>query len=115
MSDTVIKALVAAVVALVLVMLLRPKSDLDGKRARELVKKGEQLVDVRSAAEHAAGHIDGAVNIPVGAIAARAGELSKDEPVILYCQSGARSAAAKGALQRAGFTEVYNLGGMSNW
>jgi phage shock protein E len=39
----------------------------------------------------------------------------KDQPVVVYCASGARSAAATAALQRAGFATVFDLGGMRNW
>ena len=77
-----------------------------------------QLVDVREADEYhgSLGHIRGAKLIPLGALAARAGELSRDRPVVAVCRSGARSAQASVLLQRAGFKDVANLaGGMLRW
>lgn len=92
------------------------RADLDGTKARELVAGGALLVDVRSPAEFAAGHIDGARNVPVSELGQRAGELgATDRPVIVYCASGTRSAMAKRALRKAGYAQVYNLGSMRNW
>lgn len=85
-------------------------------KARALVKDGAKLVDVRSPGEFAAGHIDGAINVPVQELANRTGEVGdKTKPVVVYCASGMRSASAAGMLRRAGFAEVHDLGGMSRW
>ena len=92
------------------------RADLGPARARQLVASGATLVDVRSPAEYASGHIDGARNIPVGEVGRRTLELgSKATTIIVYCASGARSAMAKRTLQHAGFETVYNLGSMRNW
>ena len=92
------------------------RADISSARARQLVADGARLVDVRSAGEFAATHLDGARNIPVGEIGRRARELGdKSKPVIVYCASGTRSAIAKRTLKSAGFSEVYNLGAMHNW
>ena len=86
------------------------------EQAHALVDDGAHLVDVRTPGEFAAGHIDGAVNIPVQEIAERMDEIGKrDEPVVLYCRSGARSGRAKRILEQAGFASVHNLGAMSRW
>mgnify|MGYP001315044109 CR=1 FL=1 len=74
-----------------------------------------QLIDVRTAEEYATGHIAGSINIPVQEIGARLGEISQDEPVVLYCRSGNRSGQAAQILDGAGFTGVYDLGGISSW
>ena len=77
-----------------------------------------QIVDVREPAEFtgALGHIAGARLVPLGALAARAGELSKERPVVAVCRSGARSARATLLLREAGFDKVANLaGGMLRW
>jgi len=77
-----------------------------------------QIIDVRESDEYhgSLGHIRGARLIPLGALAARAGELSPDRPVVAVCRSGARSAQASVLLQRAGFKDVANLaGGMLRW
>jgi rhodanese-related sulfurtransferase len=111
------KLIGAGVVVLLIALLLWWKrSDISSAEAHQLVKEGAQLIDVRSPGEYAAGHVEGARNIPVGEIAARSGELgATDRPIILYCASGTRSAMAASKLRSAGFSRVYNLGGMSNW
>lgn len=82
--------------------------------ARALVKQGAQLVDVRTREEFAQGHLPGAKNLPVEALAGRTRELgSKDKPVVVYCRSGARSGQAASLLRAAGFKKVVNLGPMS--
>jgi hydroxyacylglutathione hydrolase len=74
------------------------------------------VVDVRRPAEHAAGHVPGAVNLPVDEIAARAGELDRTRPIAVTCAGGYRSAAAAGILERAGFTLAADLlGGTTAW
>jgi phage shock protein E len=103
-------------VAMVALFWYLKRPDITAAAARALLTKGATLVDVRSPGEFGGGHLDGARNIPVGDIARRSRELGdKQRPVIVYCASGARSAAAKRMLQRAGFSHVYNLGAMSNW
>ncbi len=88
----------------------------DGARARALVAGGARLVDVRTPEEFAAGHVEGALNIPVDALAGRLGELPDPAaPLVLYCGSGRRSARAAALLAEKGYTAVYDLGGMSNW
>ena len=62
------------------------------------------------------GHIRGAMLMPLGELAERAGELPKDKPVVAVCRAGSRSAHATAILQKAGFTDVANLpGGMLRW
>jgi glyoxylase-like metal-dependent hydrolase (beta-lactamase superfamily II)/rhodanese-related sulfurtransferase len=77
-----------------------------------------QILDVREPDEFTGplGHIRGAVLIPLGELAERAGELSKDRPVVAVCRAGGRSAQATTILQQTGFKEVANLiGGMLRW
>ncbi|HXP05868.1 MAG TPA: rhodanese-like domain-containing protein [Stellaceae bacterium] len=77
-----------------------------------------QILDVREEDEFSGplGHIEGAVLIPLGELAARAEELAKDQPIVAVCRAGSRSAQATVILQQAGFTDVANLnGGMLRW
>ena len=74
-----------------------------------------QLIDVRTPQEFAGGHIAGAVNIPVEELAGRIGEVTQDQPVVVYCRSGNRSAQAAQILDQAGFAPVYDLGGVIAW
>ncbi len=56
------------------------------------------------------------MNIPLQSIGAVAEtELDKTKPVVLFCQSGARSGMAVQVLQSLGFTEVYNMGSYMAW
>lgn len=76
------------------------------------------IVDVRSAAEFATGHIAGARNIPLSDLSQRSAELEKlkDRPLILCCQSGARSGSALSKLRGMGFEKLFNLqGGIAEW
>ncbi len=70
-----------------------------------------QLVDVREPAEVAQGSLPGAVNIPLGELADRLADLSKDRRVVLLCRSGNRSTQAARFLTSAGFGDVVNLSG----
>lgn len=111
------KLAIAAIILGVAVYLLRPpKADISGPEARKLVEAGALLVDVRSQGEFADGHVDGAINLPVGEIGGRLEELGdKDRDVVVYCRGGRRSARAKSILVEHGFVAVRNLGGMGNW
>ncbi|HHH30559.1 MAG TPA: rhodanese-like domain-containing protein [Polyangiaceae bacterium] len=96
----------------------RPKPDVDGKEARALVEEeGATLLDVRTAAEFSGGHLPNAINIPVAELGSRLEELKGDRgrPIVVYCQSGMRSAQAKKELQRNGFEHVHDLGGRHRW
>lgn len=74
------------------------------------LERGAQVVDVRETWEFGAGHVPGAVNIPLDELIGRIGELR--EPLVLVCASGNRSGmAAQYLTQRAGFHDVANLAG----
>ena len=76
---------------------------------------GETLLDVRGPDEFAAGHLDGALNVPVDELGQRLSELGpKARPVAVYCRSGRRSAAAARLLREAGFVRVTDLGGLND-
>lgn len=80
------------------------------------LKRGEapRLLDVRTAGEYDAEHIDGAVHMPLPAVPRRMTELSKDGPLAVICGSGYRSSIAASLLSIAGFGRVQNvMGGMS--
>ena len=77
---------------------------------------GAKLIDVRTPAEFADGHIPGAVNVPlqqIGSIAAAVPEAAT--PLFVYCMSGARSQQAVGALKQMGYTDARNIGGIGSW
>jgi molybdopterin/thiamine biosynthesis adenylyltransferase/rhodanese-related sulfurtransferase len=75
-----------------------------------------QLIDVREPFEYEIARIDGAKLIPLGEIAERSDELEREQPIVVHCHSGQRSAQAVQLLQQRGFTKVYNLdGGIDAW
>ncbi|MGA5301682.1 FAD-dependent oxidoreductase [Nucisporomicrobium flavum] len=80
----------------------------------EAVAAGATLVDVRTPAEHAAGHIPGSLNVPVDDLRARLGTLPGGE-LIVYCQVGQRGHTAAALLSGLG-RSVRNLdGGYRTW
>ena len=87
--------------------------------AVQLMNKEDVVVlDVREPSETAGGKISKAIQIPVGALKTRIGELEKhkDKTVLVYCKTGARAGAACKELGRNGFEKVYTLsGGMAAW
>jgi phage shock protein E len=90
--------------------------DVSSSEARRLVEGGARLVDVRTPEEFAAGHISGAINIPVEDLDRRLGDIEpKDRAIVLYCRSGNRSGRAARMLRSAGYGAVHDLGAMSRW
>jgi rhodanese-related sulfurtransferase len=76
------------------------------------------ILDVRDAAEFAAGHIQGAKNIPVAELANRLKEIEKfkDKTVLVHCQKGMRAKAACSILRAQQFSQLHNLqGGLDTW
>ncbi len=107
---------IGILVVVALFLYTRLAGKVPSAEARQLVAAGAALVDVRSPGEFGAGHIEGAINIPVDQIAARHAEIgAKDRPVVVYCASGMRSASAASTLKSLGFTTVADVGGMANY
>lgn len=71
---------------------------------------GELVLDVRAASEFVAGHVPGALNIPVDVLRDQLGELERDRAIIAYCQVGMRGYLATRILTQHGF-KVRNLSG----
>lgn len=107
---------VVAVALIAVYFLFLRGGDVSGAQARQLVQAGARLVDVRTPAEFAAGHIDGAVNIPLQDLQRRMSELApRERPIVLYCRSGNRSGRASHLLKGAGYAAVHDLGSISRW
>ena len=101
-------------------LIMRPSGNsVSPGEATQLINREDAVViDVREAGEYNAGHLLDARHIPLGELAKRTAELDKfkDKPIILNCQSGARSASACSILSKAGFARVHNLeGGIAAW
>jgi rhodanese-related sulfurtransferase len=78
-------------------------------------KEQHLLLDVRTSEEFQSGKIAGAKNIDLQSMQLRLAELPKDRPIVIYCRSGNRSRTAAELLARAGFTQIYDLGGLMQW
>ena len=76
---------------------------------------GVQLVDVRGADEHEAGHIAGDRHIPFDRLKDEVVTLDREQPILLYCRSGERSATAAEALQASGWNANSIEGGLLDW
>lgn len=120
--DNIVLILIAVVSGAMLLwpLLTRGASggaSLDTLRATRLINdSGAVVLDVRTPAEFAAGHLPNARNIPLGELDKRAGELPANKPVLVCCTSGVTSSRAAGVLRKAGRTDVFNLsGGLEGW
>ena len=78
--------------------------------------KGYMVVDIRPAANYAAGHIRTAINIPLKELGVSFNKLDRTKDIIVYCDLGIQSKLACEVLINAGFKDVYNLtGGLKEW
>ncbi len=109
-------------VALLLPMLNRGAggvANINSTEAVVLMNRSKPLIlDVRDAAEFAAGHIQGAKHIPVAELLARMKEIEKfkDKPVLVHCQKGMRAKGACSILKAQQFSQLHNLhGGLDAW
>lgn len=82
------------------------------RQARAWLAKGAQVIDVRTPGEYQSRHVPGAVNVPLDHLTDQMARYApgKDQPVLLYCLSGGRSAVAQSRLKRMGYQHVFNLG-----
>ena len=92
---------------------LKP-TDINAGVKEALATPGAILLDVRTPAEYAAGHIPKSRNLPLDCI----GDMAKDYPdqscaYFLYCQSGMRSQQAAAALRNMGYEHITNIGGIA--
>lgn len=96
----------------------KPVSSISMKEAeRELASdKSIYLLDVRTGEEFASGHIPGSINLPLDRIAGVVQAIpEKDARIFVYCHSGARSFQACMMMERLGYTDVTNIGGIMQW
>lgn len=92
---------------------------INDEELNHMMKNNKKLLilDVRSEGEFRSGHIPKSKNIPVQEIKSKIGtlDLYKDNEVVVYCASGARSSTAANILAKNGFNKLYDLGGISNY
>ncbi|TRW98573.1 rhodanese-like domain-containing protein [Flavobacterium gawalongense] len=82
----------------------------DTTQMEKLIKEGAFLVDVRTPAEFAEGHVKGSTNIPLDQVANQLAKFKGKEQIIVFCRSGNRSGQAKLILEQNGFTNITNGG-----
>lgn len=87
--------------------------------AKTMIDENQETVilDVRTPEEFTEGHLENALLIPDYELDARAeAELpDKDTPILVYCRSGRRSAAAAGKLAAMGYSNIHDMGGILDW
>ena len=89
--------------------------EVDPRTGQTMVDEGATLLDVRHQEEWDAGHAPEAVFLPLDQLGDRYTELLPDQPIVVICRSGARSAKAAEALVGAGDQAVNLAGGMKAW
>ena len=84
--------------------------------AQSSVNSDAIVIDVRTPAEYADGHLDGALllDVTAGELQAAIPDLDPHADYVVYCRSGQRAAAAVDLMEDAGFTQVRNLGSLAD-
>lgn len=93
-------------------------SEIEPQEVKARIDRGDKfiLIDVREPHEYQICNIPFAQLIPLGTVAARLGEFSKDADIVLHCKSGVRSGKAQAIFKEAGFKHVLNMkGGILAW
>ena len=107
---------ILGVVAAVAVLLAFKQADsLSDEAAREYLRQGAKVIDVRSVEEYRERHLPNTLNIPLDEMEQR---IDKELPekstvLLLHCLSGGRSGAGAQLLKRLGYSKVFNLGSFS--
>ena len=98
-------------------LLMRSLNNYSGTEAKQQVKAGSVLLDVRTVGERKSSSIPTSIHIPVHELSSRLKELEKhrSKEIICYCASGSRSVSAALKLKKAGFTVGNLKGGIGSW
>ena len=101
------------ILIIVVFLILKQRGVASADQVNSALQKGAKIIDVRSAEEYASGHLEKAVNIPVGELETRISQCvtNKEQPLLLHCASGVRSGHGKRILQKLGYSQVLNVGG----
>lgn len=102
-------------VVLVVFYLLKRAGQVSATEAQQHLKNGALVIDVRSSAEFTSGHLKNAMNVPLDEVDTLIPRRIKDknQVILLHCQSGMRSGAAKKKLKAIGYLNAHNLGSYS--
>ena len=104
--------LIALAVIVLLFALLKRVGQVSPSNAQSYLKNGALVIDVRSPAEFASGHLPSAINVPLPEIETALPRRVKDKSqvLLLHCQSGMRSGVASKKLKHIGYANAFNLG-----
>jgi phage shock protein E len=109
-----ISAILTALALLTLTFACRA-SGADPAKVHDKIKAGALVVDVRTQAEFTAEAYQGAMNIPLDQVEKRLTEFGDHKrAIVLYCRSGHRAGQAKAILEKNGFVDVTNAGGLKD-
>jgi adenylyltransferase/sulfurtransferase len=94
----------------------QPANEVSVEELKAMRDRGESfaLVDVREPREWAISDLPGSLKIPLGTLPQSLDKLSKEDEIVVYCRTGARSGNAVQFLQRMGFAKAKNLVGVIN-
>ena len=120
MKNTVrIAGLLIALLALVGCGQQAVYENITAQQAKEVMdrEEGYVILDVRTEEEYAQGHIPGAILIPDYEIEQKAERIltDKNQMILVYCRSGRRSKNAAVSLQKLGYTDIREFGGIIDW
>jgi phage shock protein E len=112
MDYTLILIVALAIVAF---LILKRISLVPEQTAREHLRAGALVIDVRSPAEFESGHVPNAVNLPLGTLSAELPRrvTDRNQVLLFHCLSGGRSAVARHQARRLGYRNAFNLGSYS--
>jgi phage shock protein E len=101
------------VVVVLAYSMMKRAGGISPEKARDYLRSGALVIDVRSPGEFNAGHLPNAVNLPVDEMDTTLPGRLKDKDrvlLLLYCQSGMRSGMARSRLAGLGYAHAFNLG-----
>lgn len=98
-------------------MAFKPTRTITPSEVQARLQSGDTLymLDVREPNEWAAGHVAGALHIPVGQLSERRHELDPKRELIVMCRSGNRSGLACELLEEMGYQVTNMTGGLNDW
>ncbi len=94
------------------ILWIKQRGKVNATDAKEYIKNGALVLDVRSQSEFAHKNLPGVKNLPMDAVETKIDSLepNKDRVILCHCLSGARSGMAVNRLRKLGYTQVFNLG-----
>lgn len=104
--------IVVFIVVMAAYLLLKRAGQIPAKEAAEYLRNGAVVIDVRSATEFSIRHLPRAINVPLDEVEELLPRRVKDKNkvILMHCQSGMRSGAAKKKAESMGYAKAFNLG-----